>query len=124
MCRGEHEPQAEVDQVDPGEREDEVAADHDAAVDEPVDEVDQRDVIAAGDPARRHDASAVRSPTKLYGGQGPLTSRNRSPSAATYALISSATVKNGPSSPRGTRWALLSSIGSSRPLSAGSCGEL
>ena len=57
-------PQADVHEVDVGDRERDVARDHDAAAEQPVDQVDQRDV-ALGD--RRAHATAPASPpgTKL-----------------------------------------------------------
>ena len=56
MCWSEHEAQPEVHQVDVRHRQHDVACDHDAATDEPVDEVDEGDVLADGQPFDGHPA--------------------------------------------------------------------
>src|SRR5204863_9662822 len=80
LLRGRHRrdqgPQADVDEVDVGDRERDVAHDDDTATEEPVDEIDQGDVA----PGYR-GGHASPPGTKLYGGHGPV-SWIRAPSAS------------------------------------------
>ena len=86
--------QPDLDEVDPGQRDRQVAGDHHAGAEQPVEEVDQRDGLqrlAAGGLRERgvRPGHCGSSEAKVYGGQGPPTSsRTRGCSDASRATRS------------------------------------
>src|SRR5206468_3369172 len=65
--RGQEDAQADVHEIDVGDRQRDVPGDHDALVEDAVDELDQRHLLL-----ERQVAAHARS-VKLYGGHGPVS---------------------------------------------------
>src|SRR3954452_23261279 len=126
---GQNQLQPQVHQVHVRDRQHDVAADHDASSDQPVNQVDECDVLVASHVASHlvdgHHAppTEVLSGTcaKLYGGQGPVIS-SAMPSAARSAFNCSASETKSSNRPRANRYAALRSIGSCLPDRAAFCG--
>src|SRR5581483_11118530 len=72
--RREEDAEPDVDEVDVGDRERDVAAQDDAFVEHAVDELEQRELLRESGPFddAHPGVSSVR--TKLYGGHGPVSS--------------------------------------------------
>src|SRR5690348_13611281 len=104
---GEQQVEREQDQIHIGHGDREVARQHDAAVNEAVEQIEQGDVLVV---TSRQAHGAASSPAslagtaKLYGGQGPLCSQ-RTPSRAPMASSSSMNVADAS---RRTRYAARS----------------
>src|SRR4051794_31130583 len=82
--RGEEDPQADIDEVDPCDGERDVAGQDDALVQHAVDELDERHLLRKKRSLDNGHAAAPSSSAKLYGGHGPVTS-NATPIPAVSA---------------------------------------
>ena len=95
--RAHERAQGDVDEVDVGDRQRDLARDHDAAAEQAVDEVHERDV-ALREGARAHDPSG----TNEYGGNGPPSSI-RAPDGVRRSASSPTRASMPPAGPRSTR---------------------
>lgn len=73
--RGDQRAETHVDEVNVGGRKSDVARQHNSAVEQPIEEVNQCDVLLpTRSVALDHGITIAVVETKLYGGQGPVNS--------------------------------------------------
>src|SRR3954452_1325724 len=96
--RCDQRTQADVEEIDVRDRQGDVSVDHDAAVEEAVDQVHESNVAGLNRPpqgrvahgAGSHRAASIDPLTKLYGGHGPVSSTCTSRASYSVASLSTA----------------------------------